>query len=83
MASHLAEVAIRRKVSVQSDIYYSTDAQALGAIAWHAFGGAGKSKSQIAELENITVDRGENLSHKIIGFLLKEATWETAKEGSS
>ena len=32
---------------------------------------------KIAELENITVERGENLFHKIIGFLLKEANWES------
>jgi len=31
---------------------------------------------RIAEVENITVERGENLFHKIIGFLLKEANWE-------
>lgn len=30
---------------------------------------------KIAELENITVEKGENLFHKIIGFLLKEANW--------
>jgi len=30
---------------------------------------------KIAEIENITVEKGENLFHKIIGFLLKEANW--------
>ena len=31
---------------------------------------------KIAELENITIEKGENLFHKVIGFLLKEAQWE-------
>jgi trigger factor len=30
---------------------------------------------KIAELENIAVEKGENLFHKVIGFLLKEANW--------
>lgn len=34
---------------------------------------------KIAELENINVEKEENLFHKIIGFLLKEANWEEAK----
>ena len=34
---------------------------------------------KIAELENITIEKGENLFHKIIGFLLKEAQWEETK----
>ena len=34
---------------------------------------------KIAELENITIEKGENLFHKIIGFLLKEAQWEESK----
>lgn len=34
---------------------------------------------KIAELENITVNEGENLPAKVIEFLLKEAEWEEAK----
>ena len=34
---------------------------------------------KIAELENINVEKEENLFHKIIGFLLKEANWEESK----
>lgn len=34
---------------------------------------------RIAELENIAVGEGENLSAKVMEFLLKEAEWEEAK----
>ncbi len=32
---------------------------------------------KVAELENITIEKGENLFHKVLGFLLKEAQWTT------
>lgn len=50
MASHLAEIAIRRKVALKSDAYYD-DAKPFGEIAEQAFGKT--SKSQINSLENI------------------------------
>ncbi|MBI5415510.1 MAG: hypothetical protein HZA29_01715, partial [Candidatus Omnitrophica bacterium] len=34
---------------------------------------------KIAELENITVDKNDNLAAKVMEFLLKEAEWEEAK----
>ena len=34
---------------------------------------------KIAELEKITLEKNENIYHKIMGFLLKEAQWEEAK----
>ncbi len=36
---------------------------------------------KIAELENMTIEKGENLFHKIIGFLLKEADWKEPEGG--
>lgn len=50
MASHIAEVAIRKRVSAASDSYYE-DAKVLGEAAWHAF--EEKSRSQVAGLETI------------------------------
>jgi hypothetical protein len=50
MASHLAEIAIRKRIAARSDAYYS-DTQSLGEVAWLAFGE--RNKSQIRNLENI------------------------------
>jgi hypothetical protein len=50
MASHLAEMALRKKIAAKSDGYYA-DTQALGDLAWHAFGE--RNKSQIRNLESI------------------------------
>jgi hypothetical protein len=49
MASHLAEVAIRKGVSAASDAYYE-DGRAFGEAAWHAFQ---NSKAQIVGLESV------------------------------
>lgn len=49
MASHLAEITIRRAIATKSDAYYS-DTQALGEIASLAFE---KNKSQMRNLESI------------------------------
>ena len=50
MASDLAEMALRKKIAAKSDSYYA-DTQALGDLAWHAFGEG--NKSQIRNLESI------------------------------
>lgn len=50
MASHLAETAMRKRISATSDIYYS-EVQSLGSTAWHAF--RDRNKSQISNLESI------------------------------
>ncbi len=35
---------------------------------------------KIAEAENITIEKGENIYHKIIGFLLKDANWGVSND---
>lgn len=50
MATHQAEIAIRRRISAFSDAYYH-DSKKLGEIAWQAF--QGNSNSQLRGLENI------------------------------
>jgi len=50
MASHLAQVALLKKVSLHSDDYYE-DAKPLGEIARDAFGR--QNKAQMSNLENI------------------------------
>jgi hypothetical protein len=50
MASNLAEMAIRKKISAMSDAYYF-DARSFGEKAWQAF--SDRNKSQINNLEGI------------------------------